>query len=28
VYPKVDPANHALELLVDIKLAQKAYQPA
>jgi len=28
VYPKVDPANHALELLADIKLAQKAYQPA
>ncbi len=25
VYPTVDPANHALELLADIKVAKKAY---
>lgn len=27
VYPEVDPANHALELLKDIKKLKKAYQP-
>lgn len=28
VYPKVDPANHALELLTDIKVAKKEYKKA
>ena len=26
VYPKVDPANHALELLADIKMAKKEFE--
>jgi peroxiredoxin Q/BCP len=26
VYPQVDPASHALELLADIKVAKKAYK--
>jgi len=26
VYPKVDPANHALELLADIKVAKKEFK--
>jgi len=28
VYPKVDPASHALELLADIKIAKKEYTAA
>jgi len=28
VYPKVDPANHALELLADVKIAKKEYKAA